>query len=321
MRTRRREGGGGDAAPPPSFDGCATLLLDCGEGTAGQLVRALGAPASRAALTALAAVWVSHIHADHHAGLAGVLAARAAAFAASASATPPLPLLVIGPRPFRRVLAAYDALAPTGTVFLDCADVVTATADVEAITADPSSPPALLAAAKAALGLAHLATVRVHHCAHAFGLVLRSVLPPADGGWTAAFSGDTTRCPALDAAARGAHLFVHEATFEDGMEGEAAAKHHSTTGDALASAAAAGAHATVLTHFSQRYPKVPALMSGGVEDGTVAAPPTPSVGVAFDLMRLDVADAACLPALTGPLAALIDALELAKDKAAGAAEP
>jgi ribonuclease Z len=81
----------------------ANVLFDCGEGTLGQLFRALGAgegeagsgPAMGAAsgsgplqslplaasleeaLAGLALLSISHLHADHHLGLASLVAARA----------------------------------------------------------------------------------------------------------------------------------------------------------------------------------------------------------------------------------------------------
>ena len=123
---------------------------------------------------------------------------------------------------------------------------------------------------------------------------------------------------------------MHEATFEDGLEGEALAKNHSTTSDAVSTGRGAGAAATLLTHFSQRYPKVPAVdvvvtsNGAGGEGGEEGEekekeekeesrpPPHPrsNVGVAFDLLRVDVVDSATLlPALTRPLRKLFDALE------------
>ena len=44
------------------------MLLDCGEGTYGQLRRRYGA-ATDEIVAGLKCVWISHIHADHHAGL------------------------------------------------------------------------------------------------------------------------------------------------------------------------------------------------------------------------------------------------------------
>lgn len=51
--------------PPPTPSSDTTLLLDCGEGTFGQLCRHYGDDVDRV-LGALAAVFVSHLHADHH---------------------------------------------------------------------------------------------------------------------------------------------------------------------------------------------------------------------------------------------------------------
>ncbi len=45
------------------------MLLDCGEGTLGQLTRRFGLTRVQEVVCSLACVWVSHIHADHHAGL------------------------------------------------------------------------------------------------------------------------------------------------------------------------------------------------------------------------------------------------------------
>ena len=42
-----------------------------------------------------------------------------------------------------------------------------------------------------------------------------------------------------------------------GLAAQARAKRHSTTDEALRTAAAMGAFRTVLTHFSQRYPRAP----------------------------------------------------------------
>lgn len=52
------------------------LLLDAGEGCLAQLTRTYGAGGAAAQVAALAAVWVSHRHADHMLGLPALLAAR-----------------------------------------------------------------------------------------------------------------------------------------------------------------------------------------------------------------------------------------------------
>ena len=54
-------------------------------------------------------------------------------------------------------------------------------------------------------------------------------------------------------------LWGAQATFEDELVGEAVAKRHSTTGEAVGVGARAGAYRTILTHFSQRYAKLPVI--------------------------------------------------------------
>lgn len=50
-----------------------------------------------------------------------------------------------------------------------------------------------------------------------------------------------------------------QATFEDSLAEEAIAKKHCTTSEAVQAGAQAGAFRTLLTHFSQRYPKIPVV--------------------------------------------------------------
>lgn len=66
---------------------------------------------------------------------------------------------------------------------------------------------------------------------------------------------------AVTAVSRGCSLLIHEATFEDTVDGRANAllKRHSTAGEASDVATAMGAQHTLLTHFSARYPKLPVI--------------------------------------------------------------
>lgn len=76
-----------------------------------------------------------------------------------------------------------------------------------------------------------------------------------------------------------------QATFDDAMEAEAIAKKHSMTGEAVSIGARAGAYRTILTHFSQRYAKIPII------DASFQA----STCIAFDLMSVNLADLPRLP--------------------------
>ena len=61
-------------------------------------------------------------------------------------------------------------------------------------------------------------------------------------------------------------MLLHEATFDDELRGDAEAKKHSTTSEAIGVGMAMGARRIVLTHFSQRYQKLPVLEDMGFMD-------------------------------------------------------
>ncbi len=105
-------------------------------------------------------------------------------------------------------------------------------------------------------------------------------------------AGDTRPCARLARAARGATLLIHEATFEPALQREAERKRHSTSAEALQLAASCGAYRTLLTHFSQRYPKYPAGLGEPLAAGWAARP-----AVAFDGMYLPLCALPLLPAL------------------------
>ena len=70
-----------------------------------------------------------------------------------------------------------------------------------------------------------------------------------------------------------------QATFDDGLEEEAVNKRHSMTCEAVEIGQKAKAYRTLLTHFSQRYPKIP-VIDPSIQDSTC---------IAFDLMTVNLA--------------------------------
>ncbi|KAL5654193.1 hypothetical protein ACJX0J_033512, partial [Zea mays] len=217
------------------------ILLDCGEGTLGQLKRRFGVNDADEAVKGLRCIWISHIHADHHTGLARILALRSKLL----KGVPHKPLLVIGPRPLERFLNAYSTLEHLDMQFLDCRH--TLKSSVEAFLSENDTDPATpqlettmfapgtrmenynrkpasprdttaLANFKEVLqesGLEILYSVPVLHCPQAFGVVLKAmekanstgkVIP----GWKVVYSGDTRPCPGLIDASRDATVLIHE---------------------------------------------------------------------------------------------------------------
>ncbi|OMO66621.1 zinc phosphodiesterase ELAC protein 2-like protein [Corchorus olitorius] len=313
-----------------------SLLLDCGEGTLGQLKRRYGVDGADDAVRNLKCVWISHIHADHHTGLARVLSLRRDLL----KGEPHEPLLVIGPRQLKRYLDAYQRLEDLDMQFLDCRNSTEASWDTfesdKESNNDGSSPgspirlnvnnesmqdingtlfsrgsrmqsywkqpgnPVDISAAYPFLknlkkvlgeaGLEALISFPVVHCPQAFGIVLKAaervnsvgkVIP----GWKVVYSGDTRPCPELVEASRGATILIHEATFEDGLVEEAIARNHSTTKEAIDVGNSAGVYRIILTHFSQRYPKIPVFDEAHMHKTCIA----------FDMMSINIADLPVLP--------------------------
>ena len=107
-------------------------------------------------------------------------------------------------------------------------------------------------------------------------------------GFSLCYSGDCRPSRRLAAAARGVQVLVHEATFADDLQTHAERKRHSTVSEALRVAEDARAGATILTHFSQRYPKALGVNNRETEDpfGGDEKTSRETVVCAFDGMRV-----------------------------------
>ncbi|XP_055432453.1 zinc phosphodiesterase ELAC protein 2 isoform X2 [Bubalus kerabau] len=260
-----------------------SLLLDCGEGTFGQLCRHYGDGVDRV-LGSLAAVFVSHLHADHHTGLLNILLQRERALASLSR--PCHPLLVVAPTQLRTWLQQYHNQCQP---LLHHVSVIPAKCLQKG--AEVSSPEVerLINLLLETCGLEEFQTCLVRHCKHAFGCALVHM-----SGWKVVYSGDTMPCEALVQMGKDATLLIHEATLEDGLEEEAVEKTHSTTSQAIGVGMRMSAAFIMLTHFSQRYAKIP-LFSPDFNE---------KVGIAFDHMKVSLGDLPTVPRLTAPLKAL-----------------
>lgn len=72
----------------------------------------------------------------------------------------------------------------------------------------PTDLRALVEGVRETLGLTRFESVRVNHCAHAYGLVLAG--GEGERAWKVVFSADTRPCDQLVEAAKGATVFIHE---------------------------------------------------------------------------------------------------------------
>lgn len=100
------------------------------------------------------------------------------------------------------------------------------------------------------------------------------IVGPPRPGRCVVYTGDTRPCRATRAAAEGADLLIHEATFAADEAGRAGTTGHSTARQAASVASDAGVLRLALTHFSPRYADDPRRLEREARDvfpNTIAA--------------------------------------------------
>lgn len=206
------------------------MLLECGEGTFGQLVRMFGYVGAIEKVAKICCVWVSHRHADHMSGLIELLCRRASCNVVSK-------ILVLGPKACVQWISSLAKVVDFGEI------------DLEHIMDMPSSSAChRLQESKST----SIKCTPVKHCPDAYAISICF-----SHKFKLVYSGDTEPCQALIEIGQGADLLIHEATFDPDMIQDARKKKHSTIEEAIHVAETMNAKRTILTHFSQRYPKFP----------------------------------------------------------------
>ena len=247
------------------------MLLDAGEGTVGQLLRAKQKSSEEgsgnAILQNIKAVWISHPHADHHLGIIRLLAEKKHL---SRHGTKD-PLILIAPPNLLYFLREYEQVDPdiSGTyTFVDCRDLNKSSPSDTQNLSKPTSD--AMHRLHQELGITSCITIRVAHCQHSFAVVFHGT-----SFGSLAYSGDCRPSHIFADIAKNSDVLIHESTFADELKAEAVLKRHSTVAEALDIAKQMQAKTTLLTHFSQRYPRLPKL-----------PPENTHVIPAFDFMRI-----------------------------------
>ena len=281
-----------------------TLLIDCGEGTQRQMMR-------YGISFALSDVFFTHMHVDHILGIVGLL--RTLALQGRAE-----PFRLWGPPGSARTLRGAGAFGPDRVNFpLEIRDLEPG----EELQRDGYRivPFAVDHRRTPAVGYALVEDTRLGRFNPALAREMgvpegplwgrlhrgesvtlddgRRVEPEALVGATRpgrriVVTGDTRPCDATVAAAAGAQVLVHEATFADDEGARAAETGHSTAREAATIAHRAGVERLLLTHVSARY----AGDAGPLE--REAREVFPRTVVARDGMEIDVPfpDAVAQPA-------------------------
>ena len=259
-----------------------SILMDVGEGTVGQLLHSWRSTLSPTAsvvdeyhsrIKGIKAVWISHPHADHHLGLLRLLSERTSLCDESD------PIVLMAPPNMIAFLSEYQSIMPE---IMRTYIAVDSRNMKEGFQTDHPIGTKLYSD----LGITQCTSVPVSHCPNSFAVIV-------DGTsfGRVAYSGDCRPSDRFASAGFDADLLIHEATFEDGMEEEAVLKRHSTVGEAINIAMKMKAKSLVLTHFSQRYPKIPPVNSDGRYE----------IAIAFDFMTLKRETMHLAPKLTPAL--------------------
>ncbi|RXG61372.1 Ribonuclease Z, mitochondrial [Armadillidium vulgare] len=237
----------------------STMLFDCGEGTYGQLVRHLGDASTAKFLLSLSVIFISHKHADHHIGLIRILLARKKALENAGLRVSKL--ILLAPTNILYYLKSYSKyFEPICDIFILFSNELFTK---EKKNFELEEKIKILKS----FGIESFETCFVHHCSFAYGMTVT-----VENGFKITYSGDTMPCQSLVNIGRNRKIYfkllkkclncdilIHEATMEDDLKEDAKAKRHSTTSEAIGIGNQMNAKYIILTHFSQRYAKVPLL--------------------------------------------------------------
>lgn len=242
-----------------------SILLDCGEGTIGQIIRYFGNANVDNILRSIKAIYISHVHADHHLGIIGLLQER--------EKYTKEPIYILTTKQIELWLQFYHhhyepishlyKLVNNYDLYLN-----------KHILSNLSETLLYYS-----LNVKRIDTILVKHCKHSFGVAIT-----LKDNKKIVYSGDTMPCENLITLGKNCDLLIHEATMEDSLKQLARKKYHSTSSEAINAGKLMNAKFTLLTHFSQRYSKLP-LISEKEEN----------VGLAYDNMDIKLSQLRLLP--------------------------
>ncbi|KAA8898999.1 hypothetical protein TRICI_006423 [Trichomonascus ciferrii] len=220
-----------------------SVVLDCGEGTLGNLSRLYGPEGLSDLLQHITTVYISHLHADHHLGTVSLLREWLL------HNPSPRTIELIGPWLYHEFIQEWTQLEP----WVDWNRVKFVDTEQYMVGIGFRGRPGGKIGHQTARPLK---ACKAFHCEYAYSVNMKI------GDIYVAFSGDTRPNDFFATrVGKNCDVLIHEATHDDELLEEAKLKKHSTIGEALQIGNQMNAKNIVLTHFSQRYPKAPELQS------------------------------------------------------------
>jgi ribonuclease Z len=248
--------------------GYGSYLFDAGENTLGQLKRVFGDQTPEV-LRDLKAIWISHLHADHHLGTASIVKAWAQE-TAMVEKLRNNRLRVVSHFAMTNWLVEYSGVEDIGMDRVDTMSIANSTQRFFDYRVQFD------AKQEQETGISSIQACSVSHC---HGAAAVAITFP--NGFKVAYSGDCRPSEDFVEIGQGATLLIHEATFDDELQTDAVAKKHSTTSEAMMIGRKMNARRILLTHFSQRYQKIPVMDAEDKDQIAI---------VAFDYMRVKIED-------------------------------
>lgn len=255
------------------------IILDAGENTLGSIKRIVPSTELPSLFKDLKMIYLSHLHADHHLGIASLI--NEWYFYNKDTDNK---LFIVTPWQYEMFVKEWFALQDLAILdsinYINCEHLkygeeprrqlkpLPFPTDVNEnkrrrLEADEKSTVRNVAAIKAMmkeLRILSFNTCPAIHCDWAYSSAISFFMKSnSKKVFKVSYSGDTR--PNFGKFAkgigRGSDLLIHEATLENDLLKEAIKKNHSTINEAISVSNAMEAEKLLLTHFSQRYPKVP----------------------------------------------------------------
>lgn len=261
-----------------------SIILDAGENTIGTIKRNISKDMLETYFKELKMIYLSHLHADHHLGIVSIIHEWY-----KHNQDTDQVLYLVTPWQYNHFVNEWFKVERDPNVlnrikYISCENFLVGKErnEIPQIEFDDFIPDQNTNSIEATkipkrdfdsmrslyhdLGIKKLATCRAHHCEWSYccSITFKTTNDKdaePDSFFKVSYSGDTRPNMHMFANVIGKRtdLLIHEATLENELKKEAKAKRHCTINEAISVSNEMEAKKLILTHFSQRYPKLPEI--------------------------------------------------------------